>query len=200
MIKKLIFLGLFVVGVIVGITYYLQINDLSDCSESPSVAVDCSTVDAIVAISGGDTSARANEAINLYQSGWAKILVFSGAAIDKTGPSNAYEMKQLALKAGVPESAIYIDEEATSTKENAVNTQKILEEIDAKKIILVTSGYHQRRSKLTFEKFTSGITIISHPVPIDKDWSIWWWTMPRGWWLAGTEIVKITALYVVGAA
>lgn len=200
MIKKLLFLGLFVVGVIFGITYYLQINDLSNCSESPSAVLGCSTVDAIVAISGGDTSARANEAINLYQSGWAKVLVFSGAAIDKTGPSNAYEMKQLALKAGVPESAIYIDEEATSTKENAINTQQILENIGAKKIILVTSGYHQRRSKLTFEKFTSGITIISHPVPNDKDWSIWWWTMPRGWWLAGTEIVKITALYVVGAA
>ena len=200
MIKKLILLGLFVVASIISITYYLQVNDLSDCGDLPTTFAGCSTVDAVVAISGGDTSARAKEAINLYQSGWAKVLIFSGAAVDKTGPSNAYEMKQLALKAGVPESAIYIDEEATSTKENAINTQEILEKINAKKIILVTSGYHQRRSKLTFERFTSGIAIISHPVPNDKDWSIWWWTMPRGWWLAGTEVVKIIALFVVGAA
>ena len=200
MIKKLILLGLFVVASIISLTYYLQVNDLSNCDDSPSDLVGCKTVDAIVAISGGDTLARAKEAINLYQSGWAKVLIFSGAAIDKTGPSNAYEMKQSALQAGVPESAIYIDEEATSTKENAINTQKILEKIGAKKIILVTSGYHQRRSKLTFERFTDGITIISHPVPNDKDWSIWWWTMPRGWWLAGTEVVKIIALFVVGAA
>ena len=200
MIKKLILLGLFIVTSIISITYYLQVNDLSDCGDLPGTSAGCSTADAIVAISGGDTSARANEAINLYQAGWAKVIIFSGAAIDKNGPSNAYEMKQLALKAGVPESAIYIDEEAASTKENAVNTQEILEKIGAKKIILVTSGYHQRRSKLTFERFASGITIISHPVPNDKDWSIWWWTMPRGWWLAGTEVVKIIALYVVGAA
>jgi len=199
MIKKLLFLALFIISVIVGVTYYLQPNDLSKCDVSPSASAGCTAVDAIVAISGGDTAARANEAISLYQSGWSKTLIFSGAAVDKAGPSNAYEMKQLALSAGIPESAIYIDEEAESTKENAENAQKIFEELGIKKIILVTSGYHQRRAALTFEKYTSGITIINHPVASDNDWSIWWWTTPRGWWLVGSEAVKIIAFCMVGA-
>lgn len=200
MIKKIIFIILIVVGAIFGLTVFLQINDLAECSTYPSVAVGCSEVDAIVAISGGDTLARAQEAIDLYQSGWAKTIIFSGAAVDKSGPSNAHEMKQLALKAGITDSAIIIDEDANTTKENAENVQKILEKFSAKKIILVTSGYHQRRAKLTFEKFTDGIEIISHPVATDKDWSIIWWISPRGWWLAGTELIKIIALTVLGAA
>lgn len=200
MIKRILFLILFVAAVIAGATYYLQSNDLSKCDVSPSATAGCTAVDAIVAISGGDTSARANEAISLYQSGWSQVLIFSGAAVDKDGPSNAYEMKQLALKAGVPELAIYIDEKAESTKENAENVQAIFEKLGIKKAILVTSGYHQRRASLTFDKYTDGVNIINHSVPTDKDWSVWWWIMPRGWWLVGTEIAKIIAFSTVGAA
>jgi len=144
--KRILFLILFITAVIAGLTYYLQLNDLSKCDVSPSAITGCTAVDAIVAISGGDTSARANEAISLYQSGWSQVLIFSGAAIDKEGPSNAYAMQQLAIDAGVPESAIYIDEYATSTKENAENVQAIFEKLGVKSAILVTSGYHQRRS------------------------------------------------------
>lgn len=200
MIKKILFLVLVVVAFVSGITYYLQPDDLSGCDASPSTNVGCNSVDAIIAISGGDTGARSREAINLYQSGWARVLIFSGAAQDKDGPSNAFEMKQIALRSGVPESAIIIDEAASSTKENAENVQKIFNKLGTKTAILVTSGYHQRRASLTFNKYTEGVEIINHPVSSDNDWSIWWWMTPRGWWLVGSEIIRITAFLVVGAA
>jgi len=42
----------------------------------------------------------------LYKHDWAKLLIFSGAAADKTGPSNAEAMKRQALAAGIPSSDI----------------------------------------------------------------------------------------------
>jgi uncharacterized SAM-binding protein YcdF (DUF218 family) len=64
---------------------------------------------------------------------------------------------------------------------------------DIKSIILVTSGYHQRRASLEFSKRTTGVTILNHPVAQDQDWSMWWWTNPRGWSLAVGEFFKIIA-------
>jgi uncharacterized SAM-binding protein YcdF (DUF218 family) len=66
-------------------------------------------------------------------------------------------------------------------------------------VILVTSGYHQRRSELEFKKVNTNITVLNHPLLKDKDWSLWWWATPRGWWLAGSEIVKIVIFHVGGA-
>jgi len=199
MIRKLIFLVVCAIATITAISIYLPQDDLINCDELPSVNSACQTVGAIVAISGGDTMARASEAINLYKSGWANTLIFSGAALDKTGPSNAYEMEKLAIQAGVPAESIIIDEKAESTKENAINTQPIFSKLGIKKIILVTSGYHQRRAGLEFKEYTNGITILNHPAKVDKDWSFWWWLTPRGWWLAGSEIVKIVVFSFVGA-
>jgi hypothetical protein len=47
---------------IVGLTFYLQPNDLAACEDKPSPVGNCTKVDAIVAISGGDTNARTDEA------------------------------------------------------------------------------------------------------------------------------------------
>lgn len=198
MIKSLIAAALFIVVVIFGLSTYLQPDDLSGCGEALGSGTNCQSVDAIVAVSGGDTYARASEAIKMYKNGWSKVLIFSGAAQDKTGPSNAAAMKQIALQAGVPDSAISLDEYSETTEQNAKNTQTIFAQQGIKKVVLVTSGYHQRRAGLEFSKRASGVTILNHPVHSDKDWSFWWWITPYGWWLAIGELVKIIVFYVTG--
>ncbi|NTW61389.1 YdcF family protein [Candidatus Saccharibacteria bacterium] len=179
--------------------YYLQPDDLAGCPESPNLSSNCQRVDAVEAISGGDTDARVNQAINLYKQGWADKLIFSGAAEDKTGPSNAAAMKKIALNRGVSESDIYLDETSATTKQNAENSGKIFEEHSIKSIILVTSGYHQRRAFLEFSKVLKNIKILNHPTANDKDWSsTYWWIAPHGWWLALSEIIKIGIFHVMG--
>lgn len=196
--KLIVLIAVFIIAVIIGFSIYLQSNDLDKCNKTPSLSLNCQTVDAIVAVSGGDTLVRANWAINLYKNGWSKILIFSGAAQDKSGPSNAAVMKKFAIDSGVPSSSIYIDEYSETTGQNAVNTQTIFVEHNIKRIILVTSGYHQRRASLEFNKRTGGVTILNSPVQADKDWSFWWWATPRGWWLATSEVVKIIIFYIIG--
>jgi len=198
MIKQIISLCTFAVLIIVGLSFYLQPNDLNNCDKKPGIGNECNSVDAIVAISGGDTEARTNEAIDLYKNGWANMLVFSGAAQDKSGPSNAAAMKTIAIKAGVPESVIVLDEYSDTTRQNAENSRVIFNDNDIKSIILVTSGYHQRRASLEFSKRNSDITILNYSASNDKDWSIWWWTTPHGWYLAMSEASKIVLFYLVG--
>lgn len=193
--KWLLAIPIFVVALIVSLTIYLQPNSFIGCGQKPVTDTNCTKADAIVVVSGGDTQARTEAGIQLYENGWADALVLSGAAQDKSGPSNAAAMKLQAEASGVPESAIYIDENSVNTQQNAENTQSIFKQHDFKDIILVTSGYHQRRASLEFNKRTDGVDIRNYPVITDKDWNWFWWATPRGWWLAGGEVVKIIAFY-----
>ncbi len=189
-----------VAALVIGLTFYLGPNDLSGCGDQPSSKEGCRQANAIVAISGGDTTARTNEAIRLYQNGWAPKLVFSGAAQDKSGPSNAEVMRRLALAAGIPDSAIIIEDQSATTEQNAQNTQSIFTENHISSVILVTSAYHQRRAGLEFTADSAaGISVRNHPVEVDKQWSAIWWLTPGGWFLALSEVVKILAFYLGGA-
>ncbi len=146
--------------------------------------------DAIIAISGGDTEARTEHAIKLYQEGWAPQLIFSGAAKDPASPSNAKVMQEMAIAQGVPESAISIDEFSRDTKENALKTQIFADTY--KTVILVTSDYHQRRAHNEFQKtFGSDTTIINSPAEDTRWGQKTWWLTPYGWWVSISEVLKL---------
>lgn len=179
-----------------GIGAYLGPDGLSDCESYPTTEPDCGAVDAIVAISGGDTSARTAKAIEMYKQDWAPLLVFSGAAADKSGPSNAEAMKRQAIDAGVPVEDILIEETSETTKENADNAVDLFDKNKINSVILVTSAYHQRRAGLEFGRRAGmDIKLVNHPVKSDKQWNEWWWTTPHGWYLAISEFAKIIAFY-----
>lgn len=189
---------------IVGLTLYLQPNSFALCSYNngkPVTREGCAPADAIVVVSGGDTAARTQAAIDLYQLGWAPLLIFSGAAEDKSGPSNAYAMRQQAINQDVPAAAILIEEVSENTRENAEQTADLLVGRGIQDVILVTSGYHQRRASLEFQRAVEGtdITLRNQPTS-DKDWGWWWWLSPRGWYLALGEFGRIVALYAGGSS
>lgn len=195
----LIIIAAVLVIVVAVIGVYLTPDDLSICAEVSTVKAQCSKADAIVVISGGNTSARTDEAIKLYKAGWADTLIVSGAAADTSGPSNAEVMKRQAIEEGVPAKDIMVESSAQTTKQNAERTKDLLIKAggaEAKRVILVTSPYHQRRASLEFGALAGdGIMIVNHPTSDDPDWSAFWWATPRGWWLAISELVKIGAFY-----
>jgi uncharacterized SAM-binding protein YcdF (DUF218 family) len=193
----LIILGIFVIFITV-VSMYLTPDELRNCP-TVSQTTNCQKADAIVAVSGGNTSVRAAEAIRLYKQGWADTLIFSGAAADTSGPSNAEVMRTQAIKAGVPSKSIEVESSSQTTKQNAERVKALLVKVgsgSANRVILVTSPYHQRRASLEFKSLIGdGITIVNHPAPNDPDWQKIWWLTPRGWWLAIGELVKIGAYY-----
>ncbi|MFZ1301340.1 MAG: YdcF family protein [Candidatus Microsaccharimonas sp.] len=194
--KWVISVAILLMVFILTLTIFLQPNSFMGCTTTPEATGECVKADAIVVVSGGDTQARTAAGIKLFQNGWANTLILSGAAEDKSGPSNAEAMQLQAIEAGVPESAIIIDEEAESTQENAQNTETIFSEHNYHNVILVTSGYHQRRASLEFNKRAENVTIRNYPVTQDSDWGWFWWATPRGWWLSGSELAKVIAFYL----
>ncbi len=196
MIKLLLVAVFLIFTIAIGLPRYLGPDDLSKCEEGPAVGT-CAIADAIVVISGGDTNARVQEGVTLFKQGWSKQLIFSGAAADETGLSNALAMKRYAMKLGVDESFISIEEFSRTTAENAANTARYIQQNNLSRIILVTSAYHQRRASLEFgRRVGDAVEVINHPVPTDRQWSSYWWLTPVGWWLAGGELLKILLFYV----
>jgi uncharacterized SAM-binding protein YcdF (DUF218 family) len=171
----------------------LSPDDISGCGGPQQVDSHCIAADAIVAISGGDTDARAREAIQLYNQGWAPYIIFSGAAQDKQGASNAAAMAEQAAGAHVPSSAILLDEASVNTADNASQVRSIVSARNFKRLILVTSPYHQRRASIEFNRRLGDIaTIVNHPTSTDRYWNPQsWWTTPWGLWLGGSELIKV---------
>jgi uncharacterized SAM-binding protein YcdF (DUF218 family) len=153
--------------------------------------------DAIVAVSGGDTTARAVEAVRLYQSGYAPLLIFSGAASDPQSPSNASAMREIAISYGVQPDVIALDEVAENTRQNADQVGAILRALHSRKIILVTSPYHQRRAELEFKnRLGVEIDVINHSA-LDTSWSKkGWWLTPIGWYYTLNEVPRVLFTYL----
>ena len=154
--------------------------------------------DAVIAISGGKTATRTSKAVEIFQQGYAKKLIFSGANINPQVLSDARQMLQIAKKAGVEESEILLEENAKNTQQNAEFTAEIIKKNGFKRVILVTSPYHQNRAFLEFRKALEGtnVEIYNAPAEQDSDFSQNWWLTTRGWYLAISEIVGIFRFYI----
>ena len=155
--------------------------------------------DAIVVISGDEQMARFLEGVNLYQRGLGQYLVFSGAAYDN-GTSNADVMRSLAVKHGVPAGAILEESHGEDTWGNAVYTRQVLEDHGLHSAILVTSPYHARRARLTFDAAYagSGIALMVHAAP-DSQWrKLSWWQQPETRRLTFTELQKLAYILATG--
>ncbi|MBV9327891.1 MAG: YdcF family protein [Chloroflexi bacterium] len=155
--------------------------------------------DAIVVISGDEQMARFAEGVNLYQQGFGKYLVFSGAAYDN-GTSNADVMRSLAVERGIPESAILEEPQGEDTWGNAVYTRRVLEDHDLQSAILVTSPYHLRRAQVTFDAAYagSGIQLTVHAAP-DSQWrKLSWWQQAETRRLTFTELQKLAYIVATG--
>ncbi len=199
-LKTIIFLIL-LGAAIFGLYQFTHVNDLKQCSSQPDITITgCQKADAIVAVSGGDTNARARTAIELYQNGWADKIIFSGAARDTSGPSNAMAMRQQALIAGVRAGDIYTDEFAQNTNQNASGVLEVAKLYSLNNIILVTSPYHQARASVMFNKsFDSYGTVRNYSTSYDSSWSEFWWVSLGGWVtvigeLIGTLFEKVRPL------
>ena len=197
----IIFFGILAISIF-SLSIYLQPNSFALCPHNngePTTREGCTAAEAIVVVSGGDTPARTKKAIELYKSGWAPRIIFSGAAEDKQGPSNAAAMQLDAIRQGIPPTAILIEEFSENTSENARRTQDLMQRNGIRDIILVTSGYHQRRANIEFSVYTQDNDVSIRNAPTnDRDWGWWWWLTPRGWYLALSEFVKIIALKTGG--
>lgn len=98
--------------------------------------------------SGAD---RGWHAARCFHAGKAPVILFSGAG-------EASGMKQFLVDLGVPPSRILLEAESKNTYENGLFVRERLKAMKAKRVILVTSAWHLRRSVMTFKKM--GVEVI----------------------------------------
>ena len=106
---------------------------------------------------------RVQYAIQLYEEGFAKNIIFS------SGYSYAFKetdvMKALAVSLGIPEEAIVMEPEATNTYQNVLLTKNIMEQRGWESMLLVSSPYHMRRVSLVLKKIDNGIDVTYTSLP-----------------------------------
>jgi uncharacterized SAM-binding protein YcdF (DUF218 family) len=89
---------------------------------------------------------RVAHAVELYRAGAAPLLLLSGGG---SGPvAEADIMRELALAAGVPETAMRYERASRNTVENAFHTARLLRERGMTRIILVSDRTHLPRAVL----------------------------------------------------
>ncbi|PCI25434.1 hypothetical protein COB57_01800 [Candidatus Peregrinibacteria bacterium] len=113
--------------------------------------------DCIMVLGSHDTRA-AERGAELFLQGFAPILLFSGGLGNFTkelwDESEADKFAKIAMKMGVPETNILIENKSTNTGENIILSHQILAEkkLLPKNIILVQKPYMERRTYATFMK------------------------------------------------
>ncbi|XP_071082322.1 uncharacterized protein SCO4629-like [Haliotis cracherodii] len=111
---------------------------------------------------GNNDIRTAQHAAHLFKEGLADWLMFSGKdgtlTTGKWDRPEAEVFRDVAVRAGVPENKIILEIEATNTGENVAFSHTVLESLNIKpkKIILVTTPYHERRAYATFMKQFQG--------------------------------------------
>jgi uncharacterized SAM-binding protein YcdF (DUF218 family) len=159
--------------ILAALIYVLSINPtaelfmrpLEDAYEPASLA-EVNTCDAYVVLGGGITEnvpdidgkgalsayalPRVATAYRLYMRA-KKPIIFSGGKIFNRAPE-AEIAKRFLISLGVPSHHIITEEKSMDTYENAQYVKEIADRYQFKKIVLITSAFHMKRSYLLFNK------------------------------------------------
>jgi uncharacterized SAM-binding protein YcdF (DUF218 family) len=130
----------------------------------------------------GHGADRVTYALWLYRAGRARRIIISGGsgAILSVANTEAKELATVLRLAAVPKQDILLEERSRNTRENAKFTKQLLaKHPDIKSLILVTSGFHERRALGCFAK------VGLHPQPFpadfystDRNWTPDYWLVP----------------------
>lgn len=152
----------------------------------------------------GDVPERSRCAAELYRRGVASRVVFSGGVVRPEVAAVGQPLTEAALNAriardaGVPESAVIVIPEGTSTWEDAEVLRRWSATSGAKRIVAVTSPLHARRARRTLRAVLGGDGIDVALVACGRRLgpaSGWWWE-ERSLIAVSNEVLKL-GLYAV---
>jgi uncharacterized SAM-binding protein YcdF (DUF218 family) len=122
--------------------------------------------DAIFVLAGARVE-RALEGVDLYKAGWAPLIVVSGGRVEPAEtwlaergivfPREGEALRDAMVKLGVPAAAIVLPRESVdNTGEEANMLRGMVQERRWRRVIIVTSKYHTRRSSFAFRRGLAG--------------------------------------------
>lgn len=127
------------------------------------------------------TTARLQRRLNIP-------IIVSGGPVFSAGASSARLARRFLMDLGVPEMRIIVEDRSRDTYENALFSRDICRQRGFNAPLLVTSGYHLKRSKLSFDKV--GLKVTPFPCALttwpDKAYQ-WYDFLPNAGALAATS-------------
>ena len=149
---------LFAIITAVNITHYGKLDEKAHCDVAIVLGA---------ATSDGEVSPvyreRINHGIWLYENGYVDYLILTGGIGNGNEMSDACAAKQYAIKKGVPEQVILIEEKSTITEENLEHAKEIMDEFSMDTAIIVSDPLHMKRAMLMASDY--GIDACSSPTP-----------------------------------
>tara|TARA_B100000029_G_C17562332_1_gene953812 strand:- start:1275 stop:1757 length:483 start_codon:yes stop_codon:yes gene_type:complete len=112
---------------------------------------------------------RSIHALRLYRAGKAPLIIISGGNVfsqDSLKPEAAYTA-ELLQDWGIPPSVIIFEGNSRNTRENALETAKLLNNRGLKRILLVTTAFHMPRAIGAFRAV--GIDAVPAPSSISAE-------------------------------
>ena len=123
----------------------------------PFLCVDSGPVKAdVIVILGGGSHERPVRAAELFKEHAAPRIIISGLGDCEIN-------RRLLLAAGVPASAIELETQSRTTRENAEFTIQLLRKEKLTRVIIVTSWYHSRRALACFRHYAPELKFYSRP-------------------------------------
>jgi uncharacterized SAM-binding protein YcdF (DUF218 family) len=111
---------------------------------------------------GPDLYSRTRYAVNLYRSGWAPELMFTGGYVGDVS-SAAAVARRLALQWGVPDEHIWLAEGSMNTREDAEVAVQLMRRQGWQQAIVVSHPLHLYRAQWMFRR--AGLIVYPSPTP-----------------------------------
>jgi len=147
--------------------------------------------DGIVVLTGG--SERLSDAFALLAKGRARRLLISGVNPATTETEIVRVLPQFER---LIQCCVDLGHRALNTAGNAVETREWVRRNGFESIIVVTSGWHMRRSLLELQRSIPEVILVPYPVVTANADSETWWLRPGTLRLLVAEYVKYLAALV----
>jgi uncharacterized SAM-binding protein YcdF (DUF218 family) len=121
----------------------------------------------IILIPGASQPQLMERAAELFHNGMAPYILPSGGSTPYVASTEWEFLRDVGVRLGVPNDAIFREDKATNTFENARYSWEVLqkENINPRKAILVCKSYHARRALLTYQvEFPREVVFFVSPV------------------------------------
>ncbi len=148
------------------------------------------SADIILVLAGDFYGPRVFKAAELAKQGYAPVVLISGGPYQR-GTEGDYAIAFLATHGYSTHLFESFGHNARSTIEEAIALRGELRRRHVKRVILVTSDFHSRRSAIVFRLFCPGIDFISVPGPEPKFHADRWWMDDHSRALFYSEWTKI---------
>src|SRR6266516_449262 len=167
--KKVMFIFKFIIApaallvVLVALRIYTYGNKVVDVNADAAIVLGA-------AVWGDEVSPvfreRINHALELYRTGKVGKIIFTGGQGNRNELTEAAAARHYAIKNGIPERDILIEESSHTTYENVVNAKHVADANGLKKVLIVSDPMHMRRA-VTMARDV-GLEAYPSPTPTTK--------------------------------